>query len=33
LRVALSATHTADQIDILAAALAGLFPDPAPEVR
>jgi 8-amino-7-oxononanoate synthase len=33
LRVALSAAHTADQIDTLAAALARLFPDPAREGR
>lgn len=33
LRVALSATHTAEQIDTLAAALGRLFPEPAPEDR
>ena len=33
LRVALSATHTPDQIDTLAAALARLFPDPTREGR
>ncbi len=33
LRVALSAIHTPEQIDTLAVALAGIFPDPGPERR